>query len=475
MLIDACFSCFSKPLKGVYAMTKKLRTGVKQVNVDAPPVPPSAIPESSPDTGKHIDADSGKLIAGAPSVENDNVPIPAELIGMSVAFKSTFKDVPFKDIWMDDSELLANKRDEKKAYTETNADMKRDLLILRSTGMMPGFRVLLHRNTLEHQGNTHLVVVRGFRRYHLCKMCNYTHIPAEIITGATNAQLSRMRIDPKTVDEDRYGKFKKFRDLMNAGVTNKKDICAGAGIPETDHQEFKALYKLPQAYQDIWIARQRGEVVPFVPDRNRTIALAAAQKRDQTACDDNGVVIPGAVACWDGEGPEYKAQFAKYVANPTLSPAKVNAAALNDFADGQSAVPLVQAFVRGLAHAEGIDREKAVKDITLTAINYAALTALASKVKSRYFDALVFGPSASNDVERVERHRKLAELFVSAIEHYIGVNGDSVDVLAQWERTDTAPTPTPTPTASEPAAKPTASEPAAKPTAKPTAKPARVR
>jgi hypothetical protein len=410
------------------AKKKSLKSAVetKSIPVDAKDIP-IAQSEAKPNTSAPVDASaSGKLL----KLDPESAPNPASL--KHLAFPQTLEDIKLSTIVRD---VEWNKRDEKRAYDMKTSENVRDLAIMKEFGIMPGHPLLVHRNTMALQGNTNLQLIQGFRRAALAEAAGIETVPCLTFTGATNEILNSYLIDPPGVKPDRVGRLKAFKRLYASGITNKQTLCQRSEISSDDYQEYHALARLPQSYVDMWISYQRNKddkSVLFTPTRPNTIVLLAAQTRDEKGekdSNDNWVRLP-----WGGKGPGplFQDQFNKLVAvgKGRVAP-KVNTE-LEKFSSSLGHAPVVQSLVRGLANSEGIDREAVINTAIKTVTSYATLKALAEHVNNVYFDALIIGPDAKDDIEKTTKHEAIAQLFVDAITHFVGVYPER-DLLAPPE------------------------------------------
>ncbi len=380
---------------------------------------------------KNIDQASGKLLpptvpfaATVPLVQEEveNV-IPATLRDMR--FKEKLADVPISKLKMD---LDRNKRDRQTAYDfKKNMKNKADLATMLTTGIMPGFRVLVHQNTMDLQGNEDIQVIDGHRRVHLCKEAGFPLVPCLVITGATNDQILNMIQNPPPQDPGKIGRLKALENMIRSGQTDKASLCTRCEIAPSDLQEYRTILRLPVSYRQMWESYQRQKTkntdVLFTPTRDATLALFAEQTADEKGCpNDQGK--PTKPPVLTPEGPRYKALFDSFCLAGVVPKNKVNATSLIEYAAGIPAHPTVQAMVRGLAKMDGVDRESAIAKVMNVTDTFERLQALAKRLDHPALSALIDGPEGDDDVQRAAKLEAIATVFVNAYDHFIGLHPD---------------------------------------------------
>jgi hypothetical protein len=381
----------------------------------------------------------------------EDMQLAADFIGITPT-SERLADVPLKKITCN---LARNPRDEGgETYKLSFPPMAKLVRSMKDEGYLPGQRVLLHQNTMAHQGNLNLEMVIGHRRFFGAGYAGLEKIPAVIITGLTNRQIYNLIVDPVRVEYGPIGEFKAVRDLiLNEGLGQGR-IMDRLNLKSNQVQEYRCLSKLPEPLIEAWFKQKRGgdKKVPFNINREAILSLYAAKLRDEGGTNPTftpeGVklaktivgkeeVDSGLPACFDvNGGPEYWAAY-ELLKNPApktvpaFTPASVKA--LADSCSNQEVRDLLLGISGDIPNpGQHLNTVKAtvgrydyLKKLSITEPHLAML------IKS-------IGPDAS-DVEK-DRFNVLVKGIVDAIELYFDLHPER-DPLPVWAKEDAPETP----------------------------------
>ena len=261
--------------------------------------------------------------------------ISSDIVNVNVDH-TTFEIVDINDIASPD--LERNPRDENSAYNvKTNEDMIALVDNMRSEGWKAGSVVSLHRNTMRHQGNTLLQIVRGHCRYYAALEAGIITIPANIYTNMTDKQIYDMLVEQKGINYGQIGELKAVTKLILDEGLGQDRIAKRLRIPTGRVQDYRSLSRLPQSLIEAWKTQIRGgdKKVPFLINQSAIRSLYAALLRDQngkTLGPDKKDIDSGRPKCYDANGGvEYQEAYDKLLLGEKPKP-KVSADELRTLA-----------------------------------------------------------------------------------------------------------------------------------------------